>query len=282
MTRLTSRDIDQINDGLVEYDKCLVASTGCGLLDIACHCYGVDVDFIKQQATSFTVSVIPVTAGLGVISHFSDTVAAILSFLGISARVTLEYDVAGLAQAIEEDVDGIFMADDSKFIGVNCNRKKIVDNGDATGKVYAAALSLMAGTISGKDVLVVGCGSVGSSAAEQLLRFGGQVTLIDSVVKKSEELKERLQRKLDLTGRESDRVRIGADLDDALMFHDYILDATPESCLVADSSLTKDKRLAIPGVPPGISEYGFDFLGSRVIHDKLELGVAGMAVGLMI
>lgn len=281
MTRLTSLDIDQINDGLVEYDKRLVASTGHGLLDIACHCYDAEIDFIKQRETSFTVRVIPVTAGRGVISHFSDTVAAILSFLGLSASVSLVPDVAGLAQAIEEGVDGIFMADDAKFIGLNCHSKKIVDNGDATGKMYAAALNLMAGGISGKDVLVAGCGPVGSSAAERLLRFGAQVTLVDSDVEKSDKLKDLLQQKLQMTGRESDQIRVGSDLDEVFMAHNHILDATPESCLVPDSYLTKDKRIAIPGVPPGISEYGFSFLGTHVIHDKLELGVAGMAVGLL-
>ncbi len=281
MTRLTSRDIDQINDGLVAHDKRLVASTGYGLFDIACLCYGAEVGFIKQRASSFTARVIPVTAGLGEISLFSDTVAAILSFLGFSASVSPDPDVAGLAQAIEEGVDGIFMADDAKFIGLNCHSKKIIDNGDATGKVYAVALSLMAGGISGKDVLVGGCGPVGSSAAEQLLRFDAQVTLVDSDVVKSEKLKYLLQRKLQLTDRESARIRISSDLDAALMDHDHILDATPDSCFVADSYLTKDKMIAIPGVPPGISDYGFNFLGTHAIHDKLELGVAAMAVGLL-
>lgn len=282
MTRLTIGDIDQINDGLVRYDKNLVAATGHGLFEIACHCYGAEVSFVRQRATSFTVRVIPVTAGLGVISHFTDTVAAILSFLGISASVSLESDVAGLAEAIEEGVDGIFMADDLKFIGLNCHSKIIVDNSDVTGKMYAAALSLLAGGISGRDVLVAGCGPVGTSAAELLLRFGGQVTLVDSDIKKSEELKDLLQRKLELTDRDFDRIRIGSDLDEALVDHDHILDATPASGLIADRYLTKEKKIVIPGVPPGISEYGFSFLGTHVIHDKLELGVAGMAVGLLI
>lgn len=282
MTRLINRDIDQINDGLAGYNKRLIESTGHGILEIACHCYEADIEFVKKRASSLKYRVIPVTAGLGVISEFSQTVAAILRLLGITASVSQDSDVAGLAQAIEEGVDGIFMADDSKFIGLNCYNKKVVDNGDATGKMYATALGLMAGNIFGKDILVAGCGPVGSGAAERLLRFGGHVTLIDSDMRKSLKLRDLLKRQLQLTGRQSERIRISSDLDEALKSHDHILDATPESCLVADSYLTRNKIIALPGVPPGISESGFNFLGARVIHDKLELGVAGMAVSLLI
>lgn len=282
MTRLTSRDIDQIDHGLAEYNRRLIASTGHGLLETACHCYEVETDFVKQLAASSKFCVVPVTAGLGIISHFSDTVAAIIRFLGISTIVASAPDVAGLAQAMEEGVDGIFMADDVKFIGLNCHRNEVTDNGDATGKMYAAALSLLARSISGKDVLVAGCGPVGRSGAERLLRFGGHVTLLDSDMQKSAELQELLQQKLISSGRDPGCIRISSDLDEALMIHDYILDATPDSCLIADEYLKKTKRIAIPGVPPGISEYGFNLLGSRVIHDKLELGVAGMAVSVLI
>lgn len=65
------------------------------------------------------------------------------------------------------------------------------------------------------------------------------------------------------------------------MAHDHILDVTPDGHLIRDGFLTENKRIAIPGVPPGITESGFRFLGSRVIHDKLELGVAAMAVTLL-
>jgi hypothetical protein len=95
-------------------------------------------------------------------------------------------------------------------------------------------------------------------------------------------LKTQLQQKLHLSGPQSDQIRIGSDIGELLTTHDHIVDATPERNLVADRYLTKDKRIVIPGVPPGISEYGFNFLDTHVIHDKLELGVAGMAVGLLI
>lgn len=285
MTRLTNRDIDPITDNLVDYNKRLTAATGKDLLEIACRCYGVDVNLIKQRAKSFSVRVIPVTAGLGVITEFSETVAAILSFLGISAGVSSSSDVSGIARAIDDGVDCIFMADDMKFIGLNCNNRKLVDNSEATGRVYGCALKLMAdaGGNPDKDILVVGCGPVGRAAAEYLLLSGRltTVTLVDIEQQKAERLLAYLINKMESYGRGADRIRLDSNFVEAIDVHDYILDATPDGCLIGDDSLTKSKRIAIPGVPPGITENGFRLLGTRVVHDKLELGVAAMAVALL-
>lgn len=72
-----------------------------------------------------------------------------------------------------------------------------------------------------------------------------------------------------------------SNIDEEIVAHDHILDATPDGHLIGDSFLTKSKRISIPGVPPGVTERGFHLLASRVIHDKLELGVAAMAVTLL-
>lgn len=284
MTRLTSRDIDRITDGLAGYNKRLIASTGRGLLEIACHCYGADVDFVKRQARSFSALVIPVTSGLGVITDFSDTVAGILSFLGTSAEVSPRSDVSGLALAVNEGVDAIFMADDTKFIGLNCNNRKLVDNSTATGTVYAAALNLMSdpGKITEKMFLIAGCGPVGQAAAEYFIKLGAMVTLVDRDKQKASLLRENLKSKLPEMSGLPGRIRLETCWDDTLVKHRYILDATPDASLIKDSYLSGEKKIAIPGVPPGISDTGFILLGNRVVHDKLELGVAAMAVSLLI
>ncbi|MFW2365304.1 MAG: 3-methylornithyl-N6-L-lysine dehydrogenase PylD [Desulforhopalus sp.] len=286
MTRLTNRDIDQITNNLVEYNKRLIASTGRDLLEIACYCHGVDVELVKQRAESFSVRAVPVTAGLGVITDFSDTVAAILSFLGISADVSFRSDVSGIASAIDDGVDGIFLADDIKFIGFNCNNRKMVDNGEATGRVYGGVMNLMAtaGGHPDKDILVVGCGPVGRAAAEYLVKYGATatITLADLEKQKAEQLLGYLRQHLDRWGRGAITIRLASNIEEEIDAHDHILDATPDGCLIEDNLLTKDKRVAIPGVPPGISRDGFRLLGTRVIHDKLELGVAAMAVALLI
>jgi pyrrolysine biosynthesis protein PylD len=51
--------------------------------------------------------------------------------------------------------------------------------------------------------------------------------------------------------------------------------------VIGEEQLTPNTRMAIPGVPPGISTKSFSILGNRVVHDKLELGVAAMAVSLL-
>ena len=60
------------------------------------------------------------------------------------------------------------------------------------------------------------------------------------------------------------------------------MDAASVAEIIPDRLLKKEMKLALPGVPPGISEHGFLYLQKNVVHDKLELGVAAMAVGLLL
>ena len=175
MTRLSHKDIDCINADLEVYNNHLISATGHSLFEIGCHCWGVEPEVMIQMAKSYTVRVIPVTAGLGVITSFSDTVAGILQYLGFKAQASTLTDVTGIADAIELRVDGLFMADDATFISLDCASWEKIDNSVATGRMYATVMDLMAGDAVNKDVLVVGCGPVGSSAAAQLLRCGRKI-----------------------------------------------------------------------------------------------------------
>ena len=282
MTRLKEQDIDQISDRLAVHNEQMIKITGCGLFELACYCYGVQVESARALTDSYTVGVIPVTAGQGVISSFTDTVAAIVRYLGFQAFVSRPSDVAGLAFAIENGADAILMADDEKFIGLHCESRTIVDNGETTGRVYATALTLMAGGFSGKTALVLGCGPVGYAAAEQLLRFGGHVTLLDTDVHKAYNTQERLVNSTRMQSRKTVKVIVGENPEKEILRHDLILDATPSALVVPDELLTSRKLIALPGVPPGISEYGFETLHGQVVHDKLELGVAGMVIALLL
>lgn len=274
MTRLVSGDIKGISAGLPAYDQRLVFRTGMGLLGIACHGHGVSDVSMREQMASFTVHVVPVTAGQGIISQFSATVAAILNFLGIQARVSPQTDNAGIDLACKEGVDGILMADDHQFVGLNLRNRKVVGNSEETGRVFAAALGLMAGGISAEEFLVVGCGPVGEAAAKRLMSEGGRITLFDIDPAAS----ERLHKRLSPVG----QVCIAGSIDEALAHHSLILDASPAANAIPDRLLDANMRIAAPGVPSGISDMGIEYLQERVIHDKLELGVAGMAVGLLI
>ncbi len=281
MTRLSHKDIDCISADLEVYNKHLVSATGHSLFEIGCHCWGVAPEAIFHQAKSYTVRVIPVTAGLGVITDFSDTVAGILQFLGFRAQASKLTDVTAIADAIELRVDGLFMADDATFIGLDCASWKKIDNSVATGRMYATVLDLMAGEPANQDVLVVGCGPVGTSAAAQLLRCGRNVTLLDISCERAESVKTTLVELFGPRENIEPSITIASAGQACLERFDHIIDATPDPLAIPDAYLTSSKKIAIPGVPPGISESGFELLKNNVVHDKLELGVTGMAIGLL-
>ena len=92
----------------------------------------------------------------------------------------------------------MLLADDHRFIAYNTSTARIVDNAAATGSIFAAALEQMAGGLKGKEVLVIGCGRVGESAALVLSRAGAEVVLYDIVPHRSAALKCRLQSASDL------------------------------------------------------------------------------------
>lgn len=275
MTRLTQEDICHIPSRLEAYNQSLLAGTGRSLLGIACHACDVQPQSMEQRLAAASMVVVPVTAGLGIITDFSQTVAAILNFVGVAARVSDKPDAAGLAQAYETGADAIMMADDHTFAGINLNTRVVVDNAAATGRAYAAALDLMAGGISGKDILVMGCGPVGDNAAQRLLFMGGRITLFDCRIPAAQALKERLAPGLD-----DSRVRLATDLDTALSRHLLVLEATPSGNSIPDNRISGRMKVAAPGVPLGLSDTGCQTLKHGLVHDKLELGVAVMAVSL--
>lgn len=277
MTRLTTNDIYDISSRLGHYDKNLIASTGHSMLGIAAHAWGVDETRLIDPVNSFSIHVVPVTAGQGVISNFSETVAAILSYLGIKARVTEESDTSGLAFAYENKADGVMMADDNRFVGLNLKTQAVADNTKDTGRVFAAALDFMAGGINNRDVLIVGCGPVGKAAAEMFLDLGGLVVLYDIQVETAVSLQKVLSRRLN-----DPRVRVEEDLSSALSRIPYVLEASPSSNSIPDELISHHMRVAAPGVPLGVSKQGCKMLGPHLVHDKLELGVAAMAVNLVL
>lgn len=280
MTRLSPSDISGINSGLQSYDKHLVDCTGQSMLDIACVCCGVEPDRACELASGYKIRVVPVTSGLGIISNFSDVVAAILKYLGFAVEVSETTDVTGFANAVEAGVNGIFMADDNRFIGYDIKSGCLADNTEATGKIYATALHLMNRMDNKRLALVIGCGPVGFNAAAQLLLLGWDVTLYDTDIGKAESTLQLLQN-IHNGPNGMSRARVTVDNEAKPENYLFIVDATPESQLIDKSQLSDTTRLVIPGVPPGITTECFNFLGKRVIHDKLELGVTSMAVSLL-
>ncbi|MDY0221807.1 MAG: 3-methylornithyl-N6-L-lysine dehydrogenase PylD [Desulfobacterium sp.] len=273
MTRLSTGDICGISSSLETYDLDLVAKTGRTLLGVACHAGGVNEETITPLIKPFSIHVVPITAGQGVISNFSETVAAILEFTGFSVQVSEKPDVSGVAQAFERGADAVMMSDDHRFVGINLKTRCVVDNSEATGRVFAAALDLMARGINEREALVMGCGPVGQAAARTLLSFNARVSLYDSNLATARLLKDKLGK-----GR---AVRVETEIKAALLNHEYILEATPSADTIPDELLGNSRVVAAPGVPLGVSKTGCKILNDRLIHDKLELGVAAMAISLV-
>lgn len=272
LTRLKHSDIKLISSQLKKYDQELQIRTGRTLFGIACHCYGVNEAEIRILAQALSCVVVPITSGEGIISDFSTTVCAILQFLGFPAQVAEKSDTSGIALAYEKDAGAIFMADDFRFVGLNLRTRFVADNAAATGRIFGAALDLMANGLEGKDVLVFGCGPVGTAAIRSLFSYKAKVAVHDPSSSAVASLQKLFQNTQEIVV-ENDAAVAGK--------YKYIIDAAPASSIIPDSLIAEDTFIAAPGVPLGVSAKGCEILSDRLIHDKLELGVAAMAVSLL-
>lgn len=277
MTRLKTNDIREISSSLAEYDLQLQTATNKTLAGIAYHTWGADEAEWNSRINHFSIHVVPVTVGQGIITDFSETVCAILQFLGFDSRVTEQTDSSGIAEAFEKKADAIMMADDDRFVGINLHTREVVDNSAATGRAFAAALDLMATGIKDKSVLVIGCGPVGESGAKMLLHKGALVTLYDCRPEIALSLKKKFSHSFGPT-----RIQILDNLITQCQNYHYILEATPSKNTIPVELISDRLRIAAPGVPLGISKQNLDLLKDRLVHDKLELGVAAMAVNLIL
>lgn len=275
MTRLTTDDILKIADGLDAYDEELVSKTGCTLKGIACRAGGIQESDFGKSSGDLLVGIIPLTSGQGIIGGFCDTVASIVAHIGCSAFVVQVADVAGLAEAYEKKADIIMLADDDRFVAIHTRSRQVIDNSEATGKGFAAGLSLMVGGLEKKEVLVIGCGPVGCAAARALVKLGSRVSIYDINVSRGDDLTNRIKKSLDT------EIHIVKELDHALTQHRFIVDATPVADIIKINHITPDSYISAPGVPLGLNEAARSKVSDRLLHDPLQIGVATMTVGAM-
>ena len=272
MTRLKTLDIAKISAELDQYDKELLVKTGCNLRGIACRSAGVEEKTAQDLIASVKVGVIPMTCGQGVISGFADTVQQIIAHIGFNAFVTRHSDVAGLAETFEKKSDLIMLSDDDRFVAINVKSRRVVDNADATGKGYVTGLNLMTGGLKGKNVLVIGCGPVGRSAAIGLVRLGVAVSVFDTHRARCDQLAREI---MDLMGAE---IRIEMELNSALIRHRCIIDASPAAYFIDERHIAIDTYISAPGMPSGLSPEALNKISDRLLHDPLQIGVAAMIV----
>jgi pyrrolysine biosynthesis protein PylD len=272
LTRLATDDVKSISAELSEYDAELTAKTGYPLKGVACLAAGVQEEEIQNRLKKAVIGVIPIASGEGVIAGFCDAVAGIVSHLGCKAFITQATDVAGLAEAFEKKADIIMLADDHQFIALHTATRQLIENAAATGKGFVAGMHLMAGDLNKRNVLVIGCGPVGRSAAAELVAKRACVSIYDINAARSIDLSEALNK----TGHA--KVQILKDLDLALKRHKFIIDASPATDIIQARHITPDTFISAPGVPIGLDQEARSKIGSRLLHDPLQIGVATMVI----
>jgi pyrrolysine biosynthesis protein PylD len=272
VTRLIAPDISDIATNLKNYDRELVARTGYSLSGIACRAAEIDEAQIKNLLPEIRVGAIPISSGEGIIGGFGDAVLSILLHMGANAFVTRTTDVAGIAESFEKKADIVMLADDERFVALHIRSRSIADNGVCTGKAFATGLRLMAGSLKGREVLVIGCGPVGRSATGTLIGMGARVSVYDVQV---EPLKVWVKT-IDQTA--DSKIQIVKKLGPALQHHQFIIDASPARNIIHAHHITPDTYISAPGVPCGLDAEAKERLSSRLLHDPLQLGVATMLV----
>ena len=267
MTRLRSEDVAHIRCELNAYDQQLIDKTGKDLKGVASYAVGVSDGEFAEIVTSNKVCIVPMTCGQGVIDGFSDAVSGIVSHLGFDSFVAENTDAAGLAEAFEKKSDIIMLADDDHFMAMNVHTSYVSDNSEMTAKGFVAGLDLMAGGFEGKNVLVLGCGDVGSHTTKILADMDVSVTVCD------------VDHQLSLTlQKEIPGVQIDNDWRLTPEKYRYIIDATQAMDLIEATVITPDTYVAVPGVPCGLNDEVKKKLVNRYIHDPLQIGVAVMVI----
>jgi len=270
MTRLQTRDIAGIISRLTEYDAELKTKTGHTLMEIGCLAAGIEIADARNAIGRHSVCALTMTCGQGPIPGFAETLRAIAAHLGFVSFTVNGANVAGLAEAVENQADIILSADDERFVAVNLKSRRVIDNRHSTGKGFATGLTLLGSSRKINRVLVIGCGPVGQSACLALAEDGVQVSVFDICPKRC----------TTLAGRAHDlalaRVAVVKDLKKALANHDYIVDATPAKGIIDVDAISDKTCISAPGVPLGVSRTAMAKLSGRLLHDPLQVGVATM------
>jgi 3-methylornithyl-N6-L-lysine dehydrogenase len=269
MTRLIESDVRGLTARLAEVEAQLRAVTGVGLAAIAARACGVDEGVARDALFNASARVVPITSGEGLISGFTECVAAILGHIGCPATVTAGSDVTGFAEAFSGGATLVFAADDYRFLAVNAKRGWTADNDPCTADAYVTALNAASGGVGGKPVLLLGLGPVGRAAAARLVELGAHVLVCEP----NESLVAAARETLPL-----ERVTLPEGLAHCWL----VFDATPAPDLIDESWVWADCVVAAPGLPPAVTAAAADALGERLIHEPLALGVATMAVRALV
>lgn len=262
MTRLITEWIKDLERNIEKNESYLLDHTGIRYLDIAANAAQKSSLELQQSVDHLTVAVVPITAGLGVIDTFCQSVMAILNHMQVKAFVTRNTDVDGIYEAYMRNADIAYLADDNRFIAINLNTRKIADNNLATAMGYVNVLEHMSGSLKGQEVLQLGYGIVGQEIFKCLMQKGAHISVYERDVKKLM-LLQKYHIKL---------------LESALEIKNYrlVIDATSEGAWLNQDMLHENVIMAALGVPLSLTVEALANLNGNIVHDYLEIGVAAM------
>ena len=254
----------------MEFNQDLIKKTGSSLKELALDAAGFDPLCAPLDLAACTVAVIPVTAGQGTIKGFSEALCAIATYLGFPAFITETSDVAGLVEAYQSAATIVLMADDHLYVAINLKTRRVAGNDEATAKGYTAALRRMAGGLTGKEILLIGLGPLGTYAAQALLQEDSGLIIHDLVREKETALLKSCTRE------EQQRIMAGLSLEQALSRTHLIFDASPGAAFISAASLPTDAIISAPGLPLGLDATAAQKFADRLIHEPLQIGTAVM------
>lgn len=261
MSRLETSDIDFIKAQIQAYDNHFRRQTGHNMAEIAKKAVG-----FTQKDSVIKTAVIPVTGGLGMITGFSQAVGAILGYCGAEVLLTEKTDVAGLQQAFLAKCRLAFLADDDVCAALGIGDAAHSDNGWATGRGFAAALTetmKKQGINPAKQrVLIIGAGPVGQAAAEYIAEQNAVPVICDLDNHKASALAASL--------RNSQWLPAPAPVQE----YDFIVDASPAGNFITEKEVSAKTIIAAPGMPCGATAEAME--RATVIHNPLELGIMTM------
>ena len=262
MTRLITEWISDIETEIQIYDDKLKSQLRMNLCQLTAKACGITEEKFLEKMNHHAVAVIPITAELGVISGFSESVSAILKVMGAHVFVTKGANVDGIYEGLTKGADILFMADDDRYIGFNIKTGAVADNNIATAMGYVTALEQLAGDLRNKKVLVIGCGIVGRKAVSVLKEKDVDVYIYDKNKEKVKSLN-------------CGYVSVLSE-DTAIKTFKFILDATNEGGWIYKDMLADNVIIATPGIPMSLDKKAYELHKDKVVHDYLQIGTAVM------
>ena len=268
MTRLKTEWIDYMLDGMNDYNSSLKAKTGFDLAGLTMDTFGISKEKYDRLTGSLLVATVPVTQGEGIISSFSESVAAIIRSMGFRTYVSEDTDVEGIYGSILMDADVVYMADDTRYLAFSRDNGSFGENNYATALGFIMVMRAMmkkAGLdISKEKILVIGNGLVGEEAVQILLNHGIDFDMYDKDPKAVEAFRDLDTGKYVLSSPEE------------IKDYRFILDFTNEGGWLKDEMLGTDVIYASPGVPLSLDEKAAERLQNTAVYDNLEIGTAMM------